>query len=71
MQASLVFAYGNEKEKSCENTARSVLRLRYGMLIQSYAVLNMEAIILLNDAVGGVEVTIHEGDILLTKQKRI
>ena len=43
---------------------RSVSRLLYGMPIQSYAVLDMEAIQPLNDALGGVEVTIHEGDIL-------
>lgn len=69
MQACLAFAYGDGKEKSCENTVRSVSRLLYGMPIQSYAVLNMEAIRPLNDAVGGVEVTIHEGDILPARFK--
>lgn len=69
MQACLAFAYGDGKEKSCENTVRSVSRLLYGMPIQSYAVLDMEAIRPLNDAVGGVEVTIHEGDILPAKFK--
>ena len=69
MQACLAFAYGDGKEKSCENTVRSVSRLLYGMPIQSYVVLNMEAIRPLNDAVGGVEVTIHEGDILPARFK--
>lgn len=64
MQACLAFGYGDGKESSCENTVRAVSRLLYGMPIQSYAVINMNAIRPLNDAVGGVEVTIHEEDIL-------
>lgn len=64
MQACLAFAYGDGKHGSCENTVKAVSRLLYGMPIQSYAVLDMEAIQPLNDALGGVEVTIHEEDIL-------
>lgn len=64
LQACLAFAYGDGKHGSCENTVKSVSRLLYGMPIQSYAVIDMEAIQPLNDALGGVEVTIHEGDIL-------
>ncbi len=64
LQACLAFGYGDGKERSCENTVRAVSRLLYGMPIQSYAVINMNAIRPLNDAVGGVEVTIHEEDIL-------
>lgn len=64
LQACLAFAYGDGFHKSCENTVKSVSRLLYGMPIQSYAVLDLEAIRPLNDAIGGVEVTIHEGDIL-------
>lgn len=63
-QICLAYAYGDGKESSCENTVRSVSRLLYGMPIQSYAAIDMDAIRPLNDAVGGVEVTIHEGDIL-------
>lgn len=69
MQACLAFAYGDGKHDSCENTVRSVSRLLYGMPIHSYAVLNLNAIRPLNDAIGGVEVTIHEGDILPPKFK--
>lgn len=69
MQACLAFAYGDGKESSCENTVRAVSRLLYGMPIQSYAVINMDAIRPLNDAVGGVEVTIKEGDILPARFK--
>lgn len=64
MQLCLAFAYGDGKEGSCQNTLRSVSRLLYGMPVQSYAALDMDAIVPLNDAVGGVEVTIHEEDIL-------
>lgn len=64
LQACLAFAYGDGKHTSCENTVRAVSRLLYGMPIQSYAVLDLDAIRPLNDAVGGVEVTIHEEDIL-------
>ena len=64
LQACLAYAYGDGKEGSCENTVKSVSRLLYGMPIQSYAVLDLDAIRPLNDAIGGVEVTIHEGDIL-------
>lgn len=69
LQACLAFGYGDGKESSCENTVRAVSRLLYGMPIQSYAVINMDAIRPLNDAVGGVEVTIHEEDILPAKFK--
>ena len=69
MQACLAFAYGDGKLSSCDNTARAVSRLLYGMPIQSYAVINLNAIRPLNDAIGGVEVTIHEGDILPAKFK--
>lgn len=64
MQACLAYAYGDGKHTSCENQVRAVSRLLYGIPIQSYAVLDLEAILPLNDAVGGVEVTIQEGDIL-------
>lgn len=64
MQLCLAYAYGDGKEGSCENTVRAVSRLLYGMPIHAYAAIDMDAIVPLNDAVGGVEVTIHEGDIL-------
>ena len=64
MQACLAFAYGDGAHKSCENTVKAVSRLLYGIPIQSYAVLDLDAIRPLNDAIGGVEVTIQEDDIL-------
>lgn len=64
MQACLAFAYGDGKHGSCENVVRAVSRLLYGMPIQSYAAIDLAAIEPLNDAIGGVEVLIHEEDIL-------
>ena len=64
LQACLAYAYGDGQKTSCENTVRAVSRLLYGMPIQSYAAIDLDAIRPLNDAVGGVEVMIHEEDIL-------
>ena len=60
MQICLSYAYGDGKEKSCLNTAESVSRLMYGMPIHAYAAIDYDAISLLNDAVGGVTVTVLE-----------
>lgn len=64
LQACLAYAYGDGMERSCENTVRAVSRLLYGMPIQSYLAVNMNVLVPLNDVLGGVEVTIHEEDIL-------
>ena len=69
LQACLAYAYGDGQKTSCENTVRAVSRLLYGMPIQSYAAIDLDAIRPLNDAVGGVEVTIHEEDILPARFK--
>lgn len=60
MQICLAYAYGDGKETSCANVTEAVGRLMYGMPIQSYAAIDYEAIALLNDAVGGVTVTVLE-----------
>lgn len=60
MQLCLSYAYGDGKETSCENTVRSVSRLFYGLPIHSYFAIDLEAISVLNDTVGGVEVTLQE-----------
>lgn len=63
-QICLAYAYGDGKEGSCENVVRSVSRLLYGMPVQSYAAINLSAIDELNDAIGGVEVTVPEDSAL-------
>lgn len=58
LQLCLAYTYGDGKKKSCENTVRAVSRLFYGMPIAAYAALDLDAIEVLTDAVGGVEVTV-------------
>ncbi len=57
-QICLSFAYGDGKESSCENTVKSVERLLYGIPVNTYFAIDLSAIEILNDAVGGVEVTL-------------
>lgn len=59
-QLCLAYAYGDGREKSCENTANAVKRLFYNLPINSYFAMDLTAIGDLNDAVGGVEVTITD-----------
>lgn len=58
LQLCLAYTYGDGKEKSCENTVRAVSRLFYGMPVAAYAALDLDAITVLTDAVGGVEVPV-------------
>lgn len=60
MQLCLSYAYGDGKEKSCENTAEAVSRLLYGMPIHAYAAIDYSGIPVLNDAVGGITVDVLE-----------
>lgn len=62
MQLCLAYAYGDGKEKSCENVAVSVSRLLYNVPISSYMAIDFEAIPVLNDAVGGVTVPEYTDD---------
>lgn len=60
MQICLAYAYGGNEDESCANMVRAVSRLMYGIPINAYAAIDMPAIAVLNDAVGGVEVTVLE-----------
>ncbi len=57
-QIALAHAYGEGLEESCENTLEAVSNLFYGLPIHGYCALNMSVISTVNDAVGGVDVTI-------------
>ena len=59
-QIALAHGYGDGMESSCENTVRAVSRLLYGSEIDGYAALQMDAVPLLNDAIGGVTVTVED-----------
>ena len=59
-QIALAHAYGSGLEDSCENEVDAVSRMLYGMTIDHYVSLSMPAIAEINDAVGGVTVTITD-----------
>ncbi len=75
-QIALQHGYGDGAEISCERTVEAVSKLFYQLPIHGYCAINMGAISLLNDAVGGIEVValedvinsdIREGDTVLLK----
>jgi len=59
-QITLQYAYGDGREKSCKLMEQAVSKLFYGIPIHGYGALDMQSIATLNDAVGGVEVTVLE-----------
>lgn len=59
-QLCLQHGYGDGAKLSCERSQFAVSRLFYNLPIHGYCSINMGAIPLLNDAVGGVEVTVLE-----------
>ncbi len=59
-QLALQYAYGNGKDWSCQLMEQAVSELFYGLPIHGYCALSMNSIADLNDAVGGVTVTVPE-----------
>lgn len=59
-QITLQHGYGDGAELSCERSMAAVSRLFYGLPIHGYCAINMGAIPLLNDAVGGIDVVALE-----------
>ena len=57
-QIALAHTYGNGREQSCLNTAEAVSELLGGIKVDHYMSVTMDAVPLLNDMVGGVEVTV-------------
>lgn len=57
-QLALAHTYGDGMQISCENVRTTVSNLLYGVTIDHYFSLNMDAIGILNDAVGGVTVNV-------------
>lgn len=55
---TLAYAYGDGREKSCAYMSEAVSELLGGLSIDHYIAMDMDAISILNDAVGGVTVTI-------------
>ena len=59
-QLALSHTYGSGLADSCENTRNTVSNFLYGITIDHYVAMNMDAISILNDAVGGVTVHVTE-----------
>lgn len=57
-QLALAHTYGTGLEDSCENTRQAISDFLYGIRIDYYLAMNMDAISILNDAVGGVTVNV-------------
>ncbi len=63
-QLCLSYAYGNGKDTSCLNTVTAVERLFYQLPIQSHIAIDLDAVAQLNDAIGGVTVTMIDDDFI-------
>ncbi len=59
-QICLAYAYGDTNEQSCQNTMTSVARIFYNLPISTYFALDLDGVVSLNDAVGGVDVVSPE-----------
>ena len=59
-QIAVQHGFGNGVEKSCEYQQKAVSKLFYNLPIHGYAAINMSAIPTINDAVGGVPVTVTD-----------
>ena len=57
-QIALAHTYGNGREQSCLNTAEAVSGLLGGIKVDHYMSVTMDAVPVLNDLVGGIEVTV-------------
>lgn len=81
-QLTLAHTYGSGLEDSCENMRTTISNLLYGLRIDYYVSMNMDAIQIANDAVGGVAVTVTDdfsqvdptmlpGEMVLTGQQAV
>ena len=57
-QLALAYYYGDGREQSCENTVLTVSALLDGQTIDGYAAVNMDAVGIITDMVGGVTLTV-------------
>lgn len=60
LQICLSYAYGDGREASCENTLTALSRIFYNIPFNSYVALDWDSVAVVNDAVGGVELTALE-----------
>ena len=59
-QLALAHTYGTGLSDSCENVRKTISDFLYGVEINYYVAMHMDAISILNDAVGGVTVNVTE-----------
>lgn len=59
-QLALSHTYGSGLEDSCENVKKTVSNFLNNISIDYYVAMNMDAIAILNDSVGGVTVTVKD-----------
>lgn len=59
-QLALAYTYGEGLEDSCENARQTVSKLLNGINIDYYVAMSMDAIAIVNDAVGGVTVNVTD-----------
>lgn len=59
-QIALSHTYGNGRDVSCRNTADAVSSVLMGMKVNHYISFAMDSVAVLNDLVGGVEVTVSD-----------
>ncbi|MBQ4111903.1 MAG: LCP family protein [Clostridia bacterium] len=57
-QIALAHTYGNGRDVSCHNTADSVSSLLMGVKVNHYISVTLDAVTVMNDLVGGVEVVV-------------
>lgn len=57
-QLALAHTYGTGLEDSCENMKNTLEKFLHGLTVDYYVAMNMDAIPILNDAVGGVTVMV-------------
>ena len=57
-QLALAHTYGNGRDVSCRNTADAVSELLNGVKVNHYLSITMDAVPILNDLLGGVDVTV-------------
>ncbi|MBR2572637.1 MAG: LCP family protein [Clostridia bacterium] len=60
MQITLAHAFGSTPQENCEREVQAVQNLLDGITIDYYMALNMNGIGVLNDSLGGIEVTLPE-----------
>ena len=57
MQMAYAYSFGNKHITGGQNTSVSLSRLFYGLPVNNYFALNLDALTTINDAIGGVTVT--------------